>query len=135
MKTALFKTVANFKTTFPIIIWVLLLINLVNPIISPYYSKIFSGNYILDPFVWAILWSISFGIPITSYVTWWELLKEWVSLLSVIAFILTWTTVWIIMLPLEISTLGKKFAIIRNSLNFFTAIIISIITVFILKII
>jgi len=79
--------------------------------------------------------SISFGIPVTSYIIGGELLKEGVSLLAVTAFILAWSTVGIAMLPLEISFLGKKFAIIRNVINFIFAIVIAVLVVWILKII
>ena len=52
-----------------------------------------------------------------------------VSLLAVTAFILTWTTVGVSMLPLEMKFLGKKFALLRNRINFIIAIIISILTI------
>lgn len=129
IKVATLKTYKNIKTSLPIIIGVLMMINLVNPILVNYYSKLFTNNYFFDPLIWAVLWSISFWIPIVSYVTWWELLKEWVSLLAVSAFLISWSTVWVAMLALEISSLWKKFAIIRNILNFVTALIISVLTV------
>lgn len=81
----------------------------------------------------AIAGTVSFGIPIASYVTGGELLKEGVSLIVVTAFIFSWSTVYFIMLPLEIKFLGKRFALLRSSLNFITAIIIAILTVFTLK--
>jgi hypothetical protein len=108
-------------------------ISLVNPLLQNYYTTVFTDNYFLDPIIGAIIGSISFGIPIISYVTGEELLNNGVSLLAVTAFILAWTTVGIVMLPLESSTLGKKFAISRNLLNFFTAIIVSILTILTLQ--
>lgn len=114
MKVAIKKTNQNIKTSMPIIIGVLLMVNLLNPLLQDYYVKVFTGNYFIDPFIGSLLGSISFGIPIISYVTGGELLKEGVSLLAVIAFILTWSTVGIVMLPLETASLGKKFAILRN---------------------
>jgi hypothetical protein len=56
-------------------------------------------------------------------------------LVPITAFIITWSTVGIIMLPLESSFLGIKFAIYRNFINFIFAIIISILTVFTLNLI
>ena len=79
--------------------------------------------------------SISFGIPITSYIVGGELLKEGVSLLAITAFILAWSTVGVAMLPLEISYLGKRFAIYRNIINFFFSIILAILTITILNIV
>ena len=134
MKNALTKTIQNVKLSLPIIIGVLMLVNLLNPILQRYYSQIFTGNYFIDTLVGALVGSISFGIPIVSYVTGGELLKQGVSLLAVTAFIFSWSTVYIVMMPLEISSLGKRFAILRNSLNFVAAIVIAILTVLTLKI-
>lgn len=129
VKEAWVKTYNNLKTSLPIIFGVLLLVNLINPLFQEYYPEIFTGNYIIDPFLGAVGGSIAFGIPITAYVTGGELIDEGVSLLSVTAFILAWTTVGLAMLPLEIKFLGKKLAVYRSTLNFFVAIIISVLTI------
>ncbi|HLN19265.1 MAG TPA: hypothetical protein VK255_03805, partial [Patescibacteria group bacterium] len=73
--------------------------------------------------------TISMGIPIAAYVVGGELLKKGVTLLAVTAFILSWSTVYLTLLPLEIATIGRKFALLRNSLNFVTSIIIAILTI------
>lgn len=135
LKKAFFKTIKNFKQIIPILTWVLLLVSLLNNLLKDFYKELFTWNLFLDSLIWTIAWSISFGIPITSYVIGWELKDYWVNLLAITAFILAWTTVWLVMLPLEISFLGKKFAIYRNIINFIFAIIISILTVLTLKII
>ena len=134
-KKAFQKSLNNFKTMIPILIGILLLVNLVTVNFSGVYLKLFTGNYIKDSLIGALAGSVSFGIPVTSYIVGGELLGKGVSLLAVTAFILTWSTVGIAMLPLEISYLGKKFAIVRNIINFIFAIIIAIVTVLILKII
>ena len=133
MKTAIKKTIASYKQAIPIMFSILLLVNLINPLFKDIYPKIFSGNYITDPIIGALLGSISFGIPITSYVVGGELIALGISLLAVTAFIMTWTTVGIAMLPLEAKFLGKRFAVIRNSLNFVFSIIIAALTVFLLN--
>ena len=133
MKTAIKKTIASYKQAIPIMFSILLLVNLINPLFKDIYPKIFSGNYITDPIIGALLGSISFGIPITSYVVGGELINLGISLLAVTAFIMTWTTVGIAMLPLEAKFLGKRFAIIRNSLNFVFSILIACLTVFFLN--
>ena len=115
-------------------IGILLLISVLNPLFQKFYPIIFTGNYLIDPLIGAIAGSISFGIPIVSYVTGGELLKQGVSLLAITAFILSWSSVGIMMLPLEISILGKKFAIARNALNFVSSVIIAILTILTLKI-
>jgi len=133
MKAAIRKTIHSLKMTIPMVIGILLLINLLNPLFRKFYPLIFTDHYVFDPLIGAVAGSVSFGIPIFSYVVGGELLKTGVSLLAVVAFILSWSMVGLVMLPLEISLLGKKFAILRNSLNFFASIIIAILTVITLQ--
>ena len=111
-----------------------MLISLANPFIKKYNTDIFTGNFLIDPIIGSLVGSISFGIPITSYIAGGELLGSGISLLAVTAFVLAWTTVGVVMLPLEISTLGRKFAITRNIINFFFSIIIAILVVITLNI-
>ncbi|MEJ2033460.1 MAG: hypothetical protein P8Y63_10570 [Deltaproteobacteria bacterium] len=133
MRKAFFQTIAVFRTALPILTGVLLLISLLNPILENQYARWFSGNYLTDPFIGAVAGSLSFGIPITSYIAGGELLAKGVSLLAVTAFIMTWTTVGLAMLPLEASFLGKRFALVRNFTNFFLAVAVAVFTIFILE--
>jgi len=133
MKQAFFKTTQVFKTVMPMLTGVLLLVSLLHQFFKNNYQHWFSGNLILDPFIGAIAGSISFGMPVTSYVVGGELLHAGVSLLAVTAFIMSWTTVGLIMIPLEASALGIRFAIIRNILNFIFALLVAIATVSTLK--
>lgn len=133
LKKSVIRALQMFKTSLPILIGVLLLVNLINLFVKGYYPKLFTGNLILDPLVGALAGSFSFGIPITSYIVGGELLKYGVSFLAITAFIMSWTTVGVAMLPLEAKFLGKKFAIARNGVNFAFAIIISILTTLTLK--
>jgi hypothetical protein len=132
---ALKKSLLNLKSSLPIMLGVLLLVGLVNQLFSNYYTEIFNGSLFLDPLKGALAGSISFGIPITSFIVGGELLEQGVSLIAITAFILAWSTVGIAMLPLEISTLGKKFSIIRNSICFVFSVIIAILTVWTLSLI
>jgi hypothetical protein len=129
MQEAFYKTIRIIRIALPTIVGVLLFVSILSPLFQKYYPLIFTGNYILDPLIGAVAGSISFGIPIVSYVTGGELIARGVSLLAVTAFIISWSSVGIMMLPLEISNLGRKFAIVRNSLNFAASIIIAILTV------
>jgi len=133
MKKAFLKTVSIFRTVTPILTAILLLINLLHPLLQDYYQKWFTGNYLLDPLIGAVAGSISFGIPITSYIAGGELLQKGVSLLAVTAFIMAWTTVGIVMIPLESSILGKRFALARNLVNFLLALCVAMCTVATLK--
>ncbi len=135
MKKTLLKTLNSFKTSLPIMFGVLLLVGLLNSLLQDNYSNFFQGNYLVDPLIGTIVGSISFGIPLTSYVVGGELIEKGVSLIAVTAFIMAWTTVGIAMLPLEAKYLGKKFAIVRNALNFIFSILIAILTVSIINLI
>lgn len=134
LKLAILRALQLFKASLPLMIGILMLVSLINLFAKDYYLKIFTGNWFLDPLIGSLAGSFSFGIPITSYIVGGELLKEGVSLIAIIAFILTWTTVGTLMMPLEASFLGKKFAFVRNGINFVFAIIISVLTVITLKI-
>lgn len=114
---------------------ILLLLSLLQQLFQHHYQDWFTGNYLLDPLIGAVAGSIAFGIPITSYVAGGELLHGGVSLVAVTAFIMTWTTVGLIMIPLEASFLGKRFAVIRNLLNFIFSILVAVATVCTLEII
>lgn len=133
-KKAATKSLKNILGSLPIMFSILLLVNLISLFGKDYYSKLFNGNLFLDPFTGALAGSLSFGIPVTSYIVGGELLKSGVSLVAVTAFILTWTTVGLLMLPLESKFLGKKFALIRNLTNFVFSVIIALLTVVTLNI-
>jgi hypothetical protein len=128
------KALQTLKTALPIMIGMLLLINLLNTFLRDFYTKVFTGNVLIDPLIGAIAGSISFGIPVTSYIVGGELLVAGVSLMAVAAFIMAWTTVGLAMLPLEATFLGKRFSFVRNTINFLFSIMISILLVYTLKV-
>jgi hypothetical protein len=120
----------TLKSALPIMGGVLLMVSFLNIFLTKYYSQIFTNNSFLDPLIGNIAGSLSFGIPVTSYIIGGELLDEGVSLMTITAFIMSWTTVGVLMLPLESKFLGKKFAVIRNSINFIFSMIIAVLTVY-----
>jgi len=130
MKEAFLKTLNLFKTVIPMVTGILLLVSLLQQVFQHHYKEWFTGNYFLDPLIGALAGSISFGIPITSYVAGGELLRGGVSLLAVTAFVMSWTTVGVVMVPLEASFLGRRFAVVRNLLNFVFSLLVAIATVY-----
>jgi len=134
IKLASRKSSRTILTSMPIMFGILLLISMVNVLSNGTYNNIFTGSKLLDPLVGATAGSLSFGIPITSYIVGGELLTRGVGLLAVTAFILSWTTVGIAMLPLEAKFLGFRFAVYRNIINFLFAIIVAVLTVITLNI-
>jgi hypothetical protein len=134
-KQSLMKSYRNLASSLPIMFGILLLINLVLTAGEDFYVGLFNGNVVGDSIIGAFAGSFSFGIPVTSYIVGGELLHEGISLVVITAFIMTWTTVGIAMLPLEAKYLGKKFAFTRNALNFVFAIVISLATILTLNIV
>ncbi len=67
----------------------------------------------------------------TSYIIGGELLKNGVSLVAVLAFIVSWVTVGTVQLPAESLMLGRKFALLRNGISLIMAIAIAVLTVLI----
>lgn len=130
VKESFLKTISGFKVFMPIFIGVLLLLSLaITAIPKSFYTSFFTGNIFTDPFLGALIGSISGGNPITSYVLGGELLNSGVSLLAITSFLLSWVTVGLIQLPAESLMLGKKFAITRNIVSFFMAICVAVFTV------
>ncbi len=121
---------------FPLIFGTVLLVSLMVTLIpKTFYLMVFQNNSFFDPFIGSVIGSISAGNPLISYILGGELLKQNVSLIAVTAFIVTWVTVGFVQLPAESMILGKRFAFLRNFLSFIFAIIVAVITVFVLGVI
>jgi len=133
-KSLAFKqTCEHFKNFLPFMLGIVLLIAFFISAISPeLLHKIFTGNILADSFVGAALGSVLAGNPINSYIIGSGLLEQGVSMIAVIAFVISWVTVGIIQLPVEAAFLGKRFAITRNFISFIMAIVIAMITTFIM---
>jgi hypothetical protein len=124
-----YKAFINFWTVFPVLLGVILLIGLFRSFISSrMITTMLTGELLKDSTIGAAIGSISTGNPLTSYISGGELLKDGVSLYAVAAFIVAWVTVGLVQLPGEISILGKAFAVTRNILNFFLAILVAFAT-------
>jgi len=126
----------QFASMLPIFLGVVLLIGLLNTFVSRnFLAALFSGNVVLDTFLGASFGSIFAGNPINSYVIGRELLQYGVSLFTVTALIITWVTVGLAQLPVEIAALGRRFALLRNGICFMLSMPIAIITVFIVNLV
>ncbi len=135
LEESISKAWKSLYKTFPVLLGTILLISFITKIIpKSFYTKLFTNNIIIDPFIGSLTGSISAGSPVISYILGGEFLNQGIGILTVTAFIVAWVTVGLIQLPAESSLLGKKFAIIRNITSFIFAIIVAIITL-ILKLI
>ncbi len=124
------QTLRQFAFMLPLILGLLGLLGLFNALVSQRaLLSIFPGNGFLDTLAGACLGSISAGNPINSYIIGGALLKRGVSLLGITAFMVAWVSVGLIQLPAEIGALGARFAILRNLLSFFAAMVVAFLTV------
>jgi uncharacterized membrane protein YraQ (UPF0718 family) len=123
------KSLVDFIKSLPLLLGTFLFISLFNSIVSKeFYLKVFNFNPFIDSVVGAVIGSLSFGTPITSYVIGGELLNNGVSLIAVTAFLVSWVTVGFLQFPAEEIMLGKRFAITRNVLSFVSSIIVALLT-------
>ena len=119
----------------PMILAIVGLVGLFNAFISTeMITSLFTGSVIYDTFISTIVGSISVGQPVVSYIIGGELSDSGISLYAITAFILSFVTLGIIQLPLEYSLFGVRFTLIRNLLSFLFAMIIAILTVYLLGI-
>lgn len=123
-----------FVRTFPNILAIVFLSGLFVEFIPIQKISAFLGRGPLtDGLTGALFGSISTGNPLISYVLGGELLDQGFSLIAVTAFIVSWVTVGSIQLPAEILTFGRRFALVRNIVSFFFAMIIAWLTILTLQ--
>ena len=120
----------NINMSVPILVGVLLLVGALNTLVpKQFFARIFTGNRVLDPLIGALFGSIAAGNPLTSYIIGGELLGSGISLIAVLAFVVSWVTVGTIQLPAESLMLGRRFALLRNGISCLMAIAIALLTV------
>ena len=136
LQASLRKTTRTFINLLPIIIGMLLLTSLVVTVFPEKLSAgLFGSSDVLDALIGTFIGSVAAGHPLTSYLLGGEFLKSGVSLFAVTAFIVSWVTVGVVQLPVEILMLGARFAIYRNVICFFSAIAVAFLSAYTLKLI
>ena len=134
LKVALSKTVRTFVSILPIIIGMLLATSLVIALFPDKLSRgLFGNGDIPDAMLGAAIGGIATGHPLASYLLGGELLAGGVGLVAVTALLVSWVTVGVVQLPAEALMLGTRFAIYRNMISFFIAVIIAFVTVYTLQ--
>lgn len=91
------------------------------------YLILFGHNDALDSALGTLAGSVSVGNPLVSYVLGGELLGQGIGMVSVTAFIVSWTTVGVAQFPAESAILGRRFSFLRNVSAFFLALAIAVI--------
>jgi len=114
----------------PMILGVVGLVGLFQVFITPErLASFFTGNMWYDTLVGTVAGGIAAGQAMVSYIIGGELLKEGISMYAVSAFVLSWVTLGVVQLPLEVEVLGIRFTIVRNLLAFVFTILVAIVTV------
>jgi len=136
LEQSLRKSLHTFINILPIIIGMLLLTSLAITFFPKMISPELFGQYeIVDVLLGSSLGSIAAGHPLVSYILGGELINEGVSLFVVTALIVSWVTVGVVQLPAEALMLGRRFALVRNLVCFLSAIAISYLTVYTMRLI
>ncbi len=111
------------------IIAILFLIGLILTFIPPETIKEIAGksNTLISTIVSAIAGSVTLIPAFVAFPLVGSLVDAGISIIPAVAFLTTLTMVGIVTLPLEREEFGTKFTVVRNSLSFIFAIIISLV--------
>jgi len=124
------RSAMGFLSMMPMILGVVGLVGLFQTLITPkLLSSFFTGNMLYDTLVGTIAGGIAAGQAMVSYIIGGELLKQGISMYAVSAFVLSWVTLGVVQLPLEVEVLGMRFTVLRNLLAFVFTILIALATV------
>lgn len=120
------KTARQFAQTAPVMLGVLLLAGLLSVLeLPPAVLGLLAESNFLGPLIGAAIGGIATGNPMTSYVLGGELLSSGVALVSVAALVVSWVSVGVVQIPLEMKHLGRRFALVRNVLAFVFAVVVA----------
>ena len=130
MVTSAKKTGWMFARTLPNILAVVFLSGLFIEFVPvKRLANLLGGNLLTDGLMGTTIGSVSIGNPLISYALGGELLEQGISLATVTALLVSWVTVGVLQLPVEIQALGSRFALIRNGLSFVFALAIALLTI------
>ncbi len=124
------RSAMGFASMIPMILGVVGLVGLFQALMTPEVLRsFFTGNIYYDTFVGTVVGGIAAGQAMVSYIIGGELLKDGISMYAVSAFILSWVTLGVVQLPLEVEVLGVRFTILRNILAFVFTIVVALVSV------
>ena len=130
MYQSILKTAKIFLSITPMLLGVILLTGLFNTLVSEeMLHSVFNGNPIHDTLFGVFIGGISVGQPVVSYIIGGELLQSGVSMYAITAFIISWVTLGVVQLPLELQFFGGRFMLQRNLLSFIFAVLVSVMSV------
>ncbi len=128
------KALFGFIEIVPMVLGIIGLVGLFEEFVTKeMLASMFTSNPIKDTVIGTFSGAIAVGQPLISYIIGGELLQQGVSMYAVSSFILAWVTLGFVQLPAESEVFGLRFTIYRNILAFIFTILVSVVTVFILK--
>lgn len=117
IKKSFIATLEGFKINISIIIGILLLISIIQNYIPHSFYQNLKNNFI-SAFIVGIFGGISAWNPINSYIIAWEIWNIQENALIISVFLIARITVWFVQIPAEIYFFWKKYAIVKNLINF-----------------
>ena len=124
------KTLTGILKILPMLLAVVGLVGLFKAYVTPEILKmLFNGSLLHDELVGIIAGAVSVGQPFMSYIIGGELLKEGVSFYAVTAFLLSYITLGIIQIPMQLEIFGLRFTLILNVLALVFSVVVSVATV------
>lgn len=133
LQTAFKNTFKTLLMVMPMLLAVIGLMGLFEAFVTlEMIESLFKGDAVSDTLIGTAAGAVSVGQPFLSYAIGGELLNEGVSLYAVTAFILSFVTLGLVQLPLEWTLFGTRFTLMRNLLSLIFAVLISLLTVYIL---
>ena len=119
----------SFLAMSPLLLGVIGLVGLFQVLVTPkMLAALFRGHAAIDTLIGTLAGATAAGNPVVSYLLGGELLKEGISLYAVTAFIISWVTLGVIQLPVEVEVFGGRFTMYRNILAFIFTMLIAVFT-------
>ena len=128
-KKAFMVAKKSFLNSVPSLLGILGLVGLILGILSPEIISelIGSESGIISVIIAAVIGAITYIPSLIAFPLAGSLLRAGASIATISVFITTLVMVGFVTLPMEIKTLGKKFAVLRNVLSFIIAILIALV--------
>ncbi|MCK5148123.1 permease [bacterium] len=128
-KKALKVALKSFIKMLPMVLMIIIFIGLLLGLLEPEKISQFIGEQAGwgGFFLIAVAGTIMHIPSLLSFPLAASLLEGGAAVTSVAVFITTLTMIGVVMLPLEIQVMGKKFALLRNGFSFIVAVLIALI--------
>lgn len=124
-RSAIGAGAASLLNLLPLLLAIFALVGLFQEFLPPQMieSVLGKGNRAVSLLVGGLVGAVSIGPPLASYPIAGSLISNGAWPPAVAAFILSWISVGVVTLPFEAKIFSWRFALLRNGLTFFTALL------------